>query len=378
MKTIRRRRLSNDFSNLPRKDVLPLELRSLYESYGYKKYAMGRFEAYDMYMQNKSFLKGSGIITFTDYRGRLMALKPDVTMSIVKNTAPDAVEQKLFYCENVFRSDSANRECKEISQVGLEYIGADGVYSEAEVIFLALKSLETIDENFVLDISHIGYMVSLLEEIGFSAERVSEVLSEFEKKSINGLTKIAESEGIGEESIKKLCALCEMSGDYESMLKKMRALCDGAEATAACNELEALYGVIKSLGMAKNVRLDFSAAGDTDYYNGLIFKGYVSAVPRAVLAGGRYDSLMKKLGKSQKALGFALYIGELDRMLESAPTSWDYEAMLVYDSAEPKLVAKTVEELRKKYSEVCALREKPRDIRAKNVYFIKNGRVEEA
>ncbi len=370
--------MSNDFSNLPRKDVLPLELRSLYESYGYKKYAMGRFEAYDMYMQNKSFLKGSGIITFTDYRGRLMALKPDVTMSIVKNTAPDAVEQKLFYCENVFRSDSANRECKEISQVGLEYIGADGVYSEAEVIFLALKSLETIDENFVLDISHIGYMVSLLEEIGFSAERVSEVLSEFEKKSINGLTKIAESEGIGEESIKKLCALCEMSGDYESMLKKMRALCDGAEATAACNELEALYGVIKSLGMAKNVRLDFSAAGDTDYYNGLIFKGYVSAVPRAVLAGGRYDSLMKKLGKSQKALGFALYIGELDRMLESAPTSWDYEAMLVYDSAEPKLVAKTVEELRKKYSEVCALREKPRDIRAKNVYFIKNGRVEEA
>ena len=36
----------------------------------------GSFEPYDLYMENKHFLKSEGIITFTDAAGRLMALKP--------------------------------------------------------------------------------------------------------------------------------------------------------------------------------------------------------------------------------------------------------------------------------------------------------------
>ena len=80
---------------LPKDEQVPLLLRGLFEQRGYRRYRMSNFEAYDLYRENKNFLESEGIITFTDASGRLMALKPDVTMSIVKHTKPDAVSSKL-------------------------------------------------------------------------------------------------------------------------------------------------------------------------------------------------------------------------------------------------------------------------------------------
>lgn len=94
---------------LPKDEQVPLLLRGLFEQRGYRRYRMSNFEAYDLYRENKNFLESEGIITFTDASGRLMALKPDVTMSIVKHTKPDAVSSKLYYVENVFRLGAAER-----------------------------------------------------------------------------------------------------------------------------------------------------------------------------------------------------------------------------------------------------------------------------
>lgn len=79
-------------------------LRALYRRYGYVGYKMSQFEEYDLYVRNKDFLLSDRIITFSGSGGRLLALKPDVTLSIVKN-APDApgAVQKLYYNENVYR-----------------------------------------------------------------------------------------------------------------------------------------------------------------------------------------------------------------------------------------------------------------------------------
>ena len=72
-------------SMLQKGERVELYLRRLFESFGYKKYRMSKFENYDLYAENKSFLKNESIITFHDLSGKLMALKPDVTLSIVKN-----------------------------------------------------------------------------------------------------------------------------------------------------------------------------------------------------------------------------------------------------------------------------------------------------
>ena len=71
--------------NLKRDEAAVYRLRELYESRGYARYKMSKFEEYDLYVQNKSFLVSDHVITFTDLGGRLLALKPDVTLSMVKN-----------------------------------------------------------------------------------------------------------------------------------------------------------------------------------------------------------------------------------------------------------------------------------------------------
>ena len=83
-------------------------LRDLYTSYGYAQYRMRKFEEYELYVRNKSFLTSDHMITFTDREGRLMALKPDVTLSIVKNTRENAGTEKVYYHESVYREEKGS------------------------------------------------------------------------------------------------------------------------------------------------------------------------------------------------------------------------------------------------------------------------------
>ena len=97
-----------DIRGLLRPDErVTLALRGLYERYGYKKYRMSKFEEYDFYTKNKDFLSSQEIITFTDLDGKLMALKPDVTLSIVKNTRADEACEKLYYSCLLYTSDDS-------------------------------------------------------------------------------------------------------------------------------------------------------------------------------------------------------------------------------------------------------------------------------
>ena len=102
--------------NIIKKDEQAVfSLRRLYRKFGYARYKMSRFEEYDLYVRNKDFLVSDEVITFTDHTGRLLALKPDVTLSIIKNTVdrPDTV-QKVYYNENVYRVAKGTHSFKEI------------------------------------------------------------------------------------------------------------------------------------------------------------------------------------------------------------------------------------------------------------------------
>ena len=69
---------------LKKEEQAILLLRKLYQNYGYQPYKMSRFEEYDLYVRNKDFLVSDQVITFSDRQGKLLALKPDVTLSIIK------------------------------------------------------------------------------------------------------------------------------------------------------------------------------------------------------------------------------------------------------------------------------------------------------
>ena len=154
-----------------------LTLRSLYGSYGYLPFKMSKFEEYDLYVRNKDFLISDSIITFTDTSGKLLALKPDVTLSIIKNGTDEAgCKQKVYYNENVYRPSGETRQYKEIMQAGLECIGDIGVYDLYETLFLAAKSLESISEDFVLEVSHLGILRGILDDVNGGADFDSEII----------------------------------------------------------------------------------------------------------------------------------------------------------------------------------------------------------
>ena len=83
---------------MQRSERIVLGLQQMYLDAGYTPYRMSKFEEYDLYADNKDFLISDNVITFTDTSGRLMALKPDVTLSIVKNLGdrPDEVRKGLL------------------------------------------------------------------------------------------------------------------------------------------------------------------------------------------------------------------------------------------------------------------------------------------
>ena len=103
-----------------------------------------------------------------------MALRPDVTLSIVKNIKDSDRLQKLYYNENVYRPDG--HEFKEQMQIGLECIGELDAHMIAEVIMLANRSLEMLGERPCIDVSHMGYINGMLREGDLSATQKTEIL----------------------------------------------------------------------------------------------------------------------------------------------------------------------------------------------------------
>ena len=151
---------------LRREEQAAFALRGLYEGYGYAPYKMSKFEEYDLYVRNKEFLISDGVITFTDTDGKLMALKPDVTLSIIKNGEDiPGCKQKVYYNETVYRAAGASHRIKEIMQTGIECIGDVDMYDICEVVTLAAASLASVSPRFVLDISHLGILSALLDDI---------------------------------------------------------------------------------------------------------------------------------------------------------------------------------------------------------------------
>ncbi len=318
-------------------------LRELYRKFGYSGYKVGKFEEYDLYAHNKSFLVSENILTFTDTNGKLMALKPDVTLSIVKNIIPDGKSvHKLYYNENVYRTSTESHGFKEIMQTGLECIGFVDVFAESEVIMLALMSLRSIADNCILDISHMGIIEGLLDSEAIEGSD-RDIIAEYVKcKNTVAIMKLGESGKIGSSLCKMLCELTSMYVTLETAIKYISEITVNDRISSACEELRAISDSLSIYGLSNNLYFDFSVMNDCSYYDGVIFKGFINGIPDSVLSGGRYDKLLAKMGKGCGAIGFAVYLDRLERF-ENSEQKFDVDVLLTYDEeADVKSIIDTV------------------------------------
>ena len=288
-------------------------LRSLYAAHGYSRYRMGKFEEYDLYSRNKDFLFSEGVLTFTDTNGRLMALKPDVTLSIVKNTRDiPGTLQKLYYHENVYRVASPEDGFREMTQVGLECMGDVDGASVAEVLKLAAESLKVCSEDYVLEISHLGLLGAFVDAIAPDAGTREGLLQCATEKNLHGITRICREKGLAEGAGEPLRRLLSLYGEPRSVMPGIRALAEEYGAADFAGELGQAAASFAGSEAESRIRIDFSASGDVKYYNGIAFKGFISGVPGSVLSGGQYDRLMRRMGRRDRAAGFAVFLNRVD------------------------------------------------------------------
>ncbi|MBR7071507.1 MAG: ATP phosphoribosyltransferase [Clostridia bacterium] len=302
-----------DDSVLQTAEKITLSLRQLFLNNGYKPYRMSKFEEYDFYVGNKDFLVSDQVITFTDVDGKLMALKPDVTLSIIKNS-PDMPNktQKVFYNENVYRVSKGTGSYKEILQTGIECFGKVSAKEICEVISLAAQSLKTLSEDAVLAISDLGIISSVIEKLALNAEQTKNIYIAIKEKNLSFVDRICENctDQVALQQLKQLLQLNGTVGTVLTELKTIFADSFSEPVTAFCETLK----YFENTDYAGMIRIDFSVVGDINYYNGIIFKGFLRDIPVEVLSGGQYDLLMKKMGRQSSAIGFAVSNDTLDRL----------------------------------------------------------------
>lgn len=312
-------------ADLNNKEKAMFALRALYSSHGFSLYRMSKFEEFDLYARNRDFMDSASIITFTDTDGMLMALKPDVTLSIVKNNRHIGNDiRKLYYNENIYRVSPKTHYFKEIMQVGLECLGKIDDDCICEVLLMAAESLKVLSDNAILDISNLDILSRIIEACDVSEEVEAKITTCIGEKNLHGLCRICDESGIGGQKKDLLQKLITLYGDPEEVISELEEVFYdlGDDLT---EESRAIYGEsIRKLVMIKDafegtgledmIRIDFSVVSDLNYYNGIIFKGFVEGIPDGVLSGGQYDKLMDNMNRNSRAIGFAVYMDYLGKL----------------------------------------------------------------
>lgn len=286
-------------------------LRELYTKNGYERFKMNKFEEYELYMRNKDFLISDGVIPFNE-GGRLMALKPDVTLSIIKNTKGSDRLRRICYNENVYRVVSG--ELSEIMQSGLECIGNLDTDATYEVLRLAAESLAIIDGAYVLSLSHMGYVDALFEAYGVESADRERILACLAGKNLHDMERYLTERGLPAALNEGLRAMVTLPVRTEDATATLEDLAVNEKMAAAARELTELCRRLEAEGYGSRICVDFSVINSMKYYSGIAFSGYVNGIPTCILSGGRYDKLMERMGKDGGAIGFALYLNALDYM----------------------------------------------------------------
>ena len=347
----------NQYAMTPAEQTIT-KCAELYAKYGYRRFTMNKFEDYALYAENKNFLVDGRLLTFTD-ASKLKALKPDITLSIVKSLAANPrLPLKAFYNETVYRVKKGEKEFSELHQMGLELIGDGSIYATSEVLGLAKTSLDAIDENNILDISHMGILMPLIDKACENGIDREELISLITQKNADGIAAVLGAKHPLAILVNSYAPIGQMIPVLQKMLPDMPAV----------HELAQIADVLCAMELDAGVYLDFSLMHDFGYYNGIIFKGYIKDVPVSVLSGGRYDPLLDRFGIRTAALGFAIYLD----YIRYTETKHDADALLLYTEQDKAAdVARAVHALTEQGYLVLAAQTQPENRSFVKVFHVK-------
>ena len=316
-----------------------------FSKWGYSEVSTPIVEYYKTFNHKTQDLKEEEMYKFFDSRGRILVLRPDMTVPVARlvNTKLKDMKLplKLFYNAEVFRvHESFEGKRNEYLDCGIELIGASGEKTDLEVLVTALEVLKALDtkKEFKLEIGNVNILKSALKDMNLSIDNQNKVIELINKKSLTSLMEYLDDIEIRKEYKEFLNKFPWLFGGYE-MIKKAKGLAFNEDMKKNIEYLENLYLNLQKLGYEKYLSVDISMVPRVNYYSGIIFKGYVKEIGSTVIRGGRYDNLLESFGKSIPAIGFSV---DVNLLIDSC----DYEEKV---NSEKIILSKDnyLEELRK-------------------------------
>ena len=274
---------------------------STFENYGYKEVRIPTFEYTELFERgvgDTTDVVQKEMYTFEDKGGRSITLRPEGTAGIVRAFIENGLSSKTlpfkaYYAMPMFRYENVQKgRYREFNQIGAELIGSDSYLADVEMISMADKFLKELNlKDVYLTINSIGCPEC--------RARYQEALKQF----------------LG-SNIEKYCVTCKTRFEKNPMRildckeNKCKELNQGAPVILdyLCDECKTHFENVKNgldeLGIEYIV--DTGIVRGLDYYTKTVFEFISKTDGYTVLAGGRYDGLVKELGgQDTPAVGFA-------------------------------------------------------------------------
>lgn len=255
-----------------------------------------------------------------DSKGRLVVLRPDSTIPIARLVATRLkgyqLPIRLFYNQSVFMANPRLKgRSDEVVQTGIEIIGSDSRRADLEVITTAVEALNACKTtDFRLEIGHIGLFHSLISSLKIESEEREEIRRLIESKNYPALNDYLNGLEGDAKTIEILKQLPSLFGG-EEVFEKAANLFDDAKTEYILSYLKSIYNDLSALGLKEKISIDLGIVNRTDYYTGVVFRGYIEGFGETVLSGGRYDTLIAEFGTDLPATGFGINVDAVARNL---------------------------------------------------------------
>ncbi|WP_297632480.1 ATP phosphoribosyltransferase regulatory subunit [uncultured Clostridium sp.] len=307
------------FEESKKREYIIKNLEKTYKSFGYRSIVTPTIEYYKTFFNEIEGLREEEVYKFFDNSGRILVLRPDMTIPIsrvVKAKMRDVeLPIRLRYTSNIFNvNKSLGGKRNEYIDCGIEFIGESSLGSDIEVLTLALEGIKSVGvKKFKLEIGNINFFNSISEEINLKGEEREKLAKLIESKSLIELKEFLDLLGIEEKYKKFLNNILWLFGD-EKILDKALKYSFNEDITQSLNYMKKVYSILESLGYKENISFDLGMVPRVNYYTGIIFKGYIDGVGDTVLSGGRYDNLIKKGKEKIHAIGFSINVDLLTEL----------------------------------------------------------------
>ncbi|MDO4618930.1 MAG: ATP phosphoribosyltransferase regulatory subunit [Clostridia bacterium] len=307
-------------------DILPDECKakkdiestiwSVFSSMGYREVELPTFEYYDVYSKSGGPNQEENTFKFFDEKGRILALRPDITSQIARMAATKEeladLPKRYCYTGNVFRTEETQgARQREFTQAGIELLGSSKPEADAEVIAASIEAVLAVGiEEFSMEIGQVAFFNGLVEQAGLTKEQTEILRERIDAKDSLGISDIVADLPI-EDGVKKVFIDLPNLFGGEEIIERANVQGLNEKSKAALENLGRIFDLLVLYGFEKYVSIDLGMLQSIDYYTGTIFKCYTKGVGFPILAGGRYDNLVANFGKDIPAVGAAIGIGRI-------------------------------------------------------------------